>query len=250
MKSIKRSSLIGPTILIVLICVGVWLYTKWDLKQSIESLPKPPSPQTTTRDASATEQATHLQVATENDPTMPSQPGKAVKNTETLNAEQPSDTVAVQEVPADTADPNEGLDMFLGDFTAGAVSFGDWTDNAEEAPYDMEVVKAGFDDYNTYLQSDPEYAYQRLDDAFREQYGDDPDVDILVEMIRHGNEGSMPIDKAIEGAEAMIRLVSKISPPEAIEDIQLFRDMLLESKQMGLEEGVEVEYKGKYHIGE
>ncbi len=243
------TSLIRPTILIVFICMAFWLYTEWDLKRFTESLPKPPSPQTTNREASSTEQAARLPDATETTQTAQTMPSVPEENSESVDAEDSSDTVAVEEPPADTADFDSFFDMFLEDTGTDTISSEDFTDT-EEAPYDMEVVKAGFDDYNAYLQNDPEYAYQRLDDAFREQYGDDPDVDILVEMIKRGNEGPMEMDRAIEGAEAMIRLASKISPPEVIEGLQVFREILMEGKQMALEEGLEVEYGGTYRIGE
>ena len=58
------------------------------------------------------------------------------------------------------------------------------------------------------------------------------------------------MDEAIEGADALIRLVSKISPPEAVEGLQVFREILMEGKQLALEEGLEVGYRGKYQIGE
>ena len=248
MKSRNLTSLIGPAILIVFLCIAFWLYTEWDLKHFRESLPKPPSPQTTNREASPPEAENRLPDATETTQTetgtLPSVPEE---KSESVDAERRSDTVAVEEPSADTADFDSLFDMFLEG--TDTVSSGDWTDT-EETPYDMEIVKAGFDDYNASLQSDPDYAYQRLDDAFREQYGDDPDVDILVEMIRRGNEGPLSMDRAIEGAEAMIRLASKISPPEVIEGLQLFHEMLMESKQMALEEGVEAEYGGTYRIGE
>ena len=250
MKSINLTSLTGTTVLIVLICVGFWLYAEWDLKRFKESLPKSPPLSTQHEDAPA-EQPAPPHKATETTEPMSSVPDAAFENSEPLDAEQPPapDTVAVEETPTDTAGFDGFLDMFFEETATDSVTSEDFTD-AQETPYDMEVVNAGFDDYNAYLQSDPEYAYQRLDDAFREQYGDDPDVDILVEMIRHGNEGSIPMDEAIEGADALIRLVSKISPPEAVEGLQVFREILMEGKQLALEEGLEVEYSGKYQIGE
>ena len=121
-----------------------------------------------------------------------------------------------------------------------------------EVPYDVEVVKAGFADYNAYLETDPERAYQCLDDAFREQYGDDPDVDILVQHIRKCNDGVETVDGAIKNSEAMVRLVSKLpTPPEAIEAINLHLEYLKEMKRKAREAGIdEVEYKSRHTIGQ
>ncbi len=121
----------------------------------------------------------------------------------------------------------------------------------QDVPYDMGVVKAGFEDYNAYLETDPERAYQRLDDAFREQYGDHPDVNILVQHIRDCNDGVATIDDAIENAEAMIRLISKLpTPPEAVEAIKVHLETLKDRKKFAIEQGLELKYKSRPVIGQ
>lgn len=245
MKSMNLQFIFGGLILTVLICTGFWLYTRWDTKRFEESLQIPlgmeaPGEETTARQ---TEHPQEITQTTEN----------AISPTRTRTAEQDtnkSDTAAASESPdvVEAASDGAGMDSFFDQWLEQTT--GDSTDGSEEVPYDMAVVKAGFDDYNAYLQNDPEYAYQRLDDAFREQYGDDPDVDILVETIRRGNNGPTTIDDAIKGMEAMVRLVSKISPPEALESIQDAIEMLTIAKQMAHEDGIDIKYQGKFHIGE
>ena len=127
---------------------------------------------------------------------------------------------------------------------------GDFTDVPQELPYDMEVVKSGFDDYNTFLETDPEYAYQRLSDAFLEQYGDDPDVYRLVEHIKQNNEGTTTFDSAIDFTETTIRLMSKICPPEALESLELHLELLTEHRRLALEQGTNPQYRSNIHVGE
>ena len=117
-------------------------------------------------------------------------------------------------------------------------------------PYDMDVVKAGYEDYNLFLASNPKYAYQRLDDAFREQYGDYSDVDILVENVRRSNNGTVTIDDTIAEAEALLRLMSRVDiHPGNIDVVENRLEHLRESKQLILESGVEVPFRVTYHIG-
>ena len=116
-------------------------------------------------------------------------------------------------------------------------------------PYDMAKVEAGFADYNAYLATDPAYAYQRLDAAWREQFGDFPDVDILVETVRRGNAGTATIDDAIANAEALLRLMPGLVIPEGI---QVVADHLeyLKSRKLALEEGTLDQFNWTPRIGE
>lgn len=250
MKSMNLHVIFGGLILTALICTGFWLYTQWDTKRFEESLQIPsvmeaPGEETTARQ---TEHPQEIAQTTKN--AISSTPIREAKQeTNKPDAATPAESPDVAEAATDSAGMDSFFDQWLEQTT------GDSTDVSQEVPYDMAIVKAGFDDYNAHLQSDPEYAYQRLDDAFREQYGDDPDVDILVETIRRGNNGTTTIDDAIKGMEAMERLVSKISPSEALESIQDAIEMLTiakQMKQMAHEDGIDIEYAGNFnfHIGE
>ncbi len=242
MKSMNLRPIVAGLILTVLICAMFWLYTQWDTKRFKESL-QTPSVMETPRERTTASEVEHSQEIAQ--PTENITTATPMQDTEVETAAAlPLESADVAEAPADGKGTDNFLDQWL------EQSIGNSTDVSEEVPYDIEVVKAGFDDYNAYLQSDPEYAYQRLDDAFREQYGDDPDVDILVENIRRGNNGPTTIDDAIKGMEAMMRLVSKVSPPEALESIQDALEMLTIAKQMAQEDGIDIEYEGNFHIGE
>lgn len=245
MKSMNLHLIFSGLILTVLICTGFWLYTEWDTKRFKESLQIPsvmeaPGEETTARQ---TEHPQEITQTTEN--AISSTPIREAKQeTNKPDAATPSESPDVAEAASDGA----GMDSFFDQWLEQTM--GDSTDVSQEVPFDMAVVKAGFDDYHAHLQNDPEYAYQRLDDAFREQYGDDPDVDILVDTIRRGNSGPMTIDDAIKWMETMMRLVSKISPPEALVSIQDALEMLTIAKQMAQEDGIDIEYQGNFHIGE
>ena len=245
MKSMNLHVIFGGLILTVLICTGFWLYTQWDTKRFEESL-QTPSVMEAPREETTTGQTEHPQeiAQTTENAISPTLMRDAEKEANKPDAAAPAESADVAGAATDSAGMDSFFDQWLEQTT------GDSTDGSEEVPYDMAVVKAGFDDYNAYLQNDPEYAYQRLDDAFREQYGDRPDVDILVETIRRGNNGPTTIDDAIKGMEAMVRLVSKISPPEALESIQDAIEMLTIAKQIAHEDGIDIEYEGNFHIGE
>ena len=247
MKSMNLRVIVGGLILTVLIFAGFWLYIQWDTKRFEESLQTPPVMEAPGEKAPArqTEHSQEIIQTTEN-AISPTSMRAAEKETNKPGAATPSESADVVEAASDGADIDSFFDQWL------PQTIRDSTDVSKEAPYDMAIVKAGFDDYNAHLQSNPEYAYQRLDDAFREQYGDDPDVDILVETIRRGNNGPTTIDDAIKGMEAMMRLMSGdgISPPEALEDIQDALEMLTIAKQIAQEDGIEIKYEGTFHIGE
>lgn len=235
--------------LTALVCVGIWLYVESDIKQFKTSLTEVPTRQTESHIPSAVmhgENETSVPVVTV--------PSKHDSGTNTLSpgAAERTPPVAVQDVRASEVDLDSFLDDFYEELQTDTIPSEDTPDVSKEGPYDEALVTAGFDDYNAYLQSDPEYAYQRLDEAFREQYGDDPDVGIIVETVRRSNESSVTIDDAIYHTEAMIRLVSKISPPEAVAVITDHLEYLTESKQLALEsgDGVEPQFNFRFHVGE
>ena len=244
---------IGTAIgLTVFICAVFWLYTQWDLKKFKESLPRAPSVQSAKSETAPAQQEGFPQEATE--PSFPV-PDTLLETSTPITAEQSFGAMSVKEVPpTDDLTLESFFDTFLEETEADAITSGDFTDVSQEAPYDVALVKKGFDDYNAYLKIDPEYAYHRLDAALREQYSDDPDVDIIVETVRRSNEGALTIDAAIHHAEAMIRLVSEdgISPPEAVAVIADNLEYLREVKQLALESGEDTVhlFNFRFHFGE
>ncbi len=241
MKSIGLNPLIGVMFLIILICAGIWLYTEWDLKRFDESLPELPTVKVS-QEGSLRPQAALPQGATEGSEDAkghPSRPEPEAERVEPQNVDSP-ESVTVDETQYSY---ETSFDTASGEYDDGteadSLASGDATDVPQEEPYDIEIVEAGFDDYNAFLATDPAYAYQRLDDALREQYGDDPDVDILVEHTRRCNEGTTTLDSIIENNEAQLRLLVKNNYPgqqELQDSLEVHREM----KQMSLEAGREI----------
>lgn len=232
---------LNPKFIIVSVIVGIGViyigfsfYMKWDVKQFIESLPTPLDGETPRQEDNKS-QTELLEKNTFPEEVIPEEieerPTKPIESNTYVPQFEPSDQKNNTAVNAETNTP------------------GNFTDVSDQFPYNMQIVKAGFEDYNTYLNTDPEYAYQRLDDAFREQFGDDPDVDILVESIRHYNKGPVPVSMAIRFMEAELRLISKFNFPEPIEQLKNSLELLHEYKQYGLESGEEMLYQSKSYIG-
>ena len=251
MKLMNLKTIAVPLILTVLISAAFWLYIQWDTQRFLESLPNPPPAVETPRETVATTRPVEIRQEVHQNAEM----GGAVLDTEletseSIATEQHLDTAVVEEVSTGATDLDSFFDMFLEETAANAVTSGDFTDVSQEVPYDMEVVKSGFDDYNDFLETDPEYAYERLSDAFSEQYGDDPDVYKLVEHIKQNNEGTTTFDSAIDFTETVIRLVSKISPPEAVESLEVHLELLKEHQQLALEQGTDPTYRSTIRVGE
>ena len=249
MTSINLKPLVGASTLTVLICIGFWLYIRWDTQRFVESLPKAPVVQTETTETAPAQQAAPPYGATRT--TENAVMEDLVRNTELENLE---DDATEQEVGtsvavgdrADTADLYALFEEFLEETAADAITSGDFTDVAQDAPYDQALVEAAFADYNAYLKTNPEYAYQRLEEAFREQYNDDPDVSGFVEAIRKSSEGPLTINEWVQSTELMMRFLSKISPPEALKRFENRFQTIMEE----LESGTSVIYTVKFIIRE
>ena len=251
MKAMNLKPILTSLLLTVLICGGFWLYTKWDLKRFEESLPKVVAVETL-REGTSAEQAELAEDITDTQAPAVSPPPlfEADTGRSEPDMSESSASAVVENISPPVEDP---LALFL-EFTetdeADGLSSGDSTDVSQDAPYDQEFVAAGFDDYNASLGTNPEYAYQRLDEAFREQYGDDPDVGSLVEYVRLSNEGPVTPDTALAYQEVIRRLVSKVSPPEALESLDTHLDTLIELQQLGFEAGVGITHSVEFVIGE
>ncbi len=253
MRSVSRF-LQGALILTILICVGIYFYIQWDQKKFEESLPKAP-PVASTHEKSLVAQEDIQEIHTET----------TEAGGERINYDVPAPSATS---PPDASDVTEELDptpdtvdLFFEEFlqetdTNASESIG-ISDSVEETtdplnsgdPYDQEVVKIGFEDYNAYLSSDPEYAYQRLDDAFREQYGDSPHVDTLVEGIRKSNDRTLTVDAAIEMTNAVLNLMPPDEPEEVISQLSTRIEFLQELKALE-DEGETIELIYNYRIGD
>lgn len=245
MKLLRQNlSIIGCALLLtVLICAGFLRYAEWELKRFNASLPEVPTVDTPASSEWAQQERTQTAALSVSETSR----GIAESdNTETDAASLVEIAAVTEEPPSEPID--EAHTLFPEETDWDLLESEDFMENEQEVPYDMAKVQAGFDDYNAYLATDPAYAYQRLDEAFREQYGDSPDVNILVETFRRFDDGTATIDDAIDNASAFVRLMHNLVTPEGIqlvapEGIQIVADhleFLLEIKQLALEEGATI----------
>ena len=236
-------------VVVVLLSGGIFLYSQWDLKRFNESLPEVPAMATAEKDSPNAKEGTE-----------PVQVVMHLADTESERRE--TDGVAETEVSSEIPGSDDtGLAEFHDD--DGPALFEELVEESEvdtaseegdvseadRLPYDVEIVKAGFDDYNAYLDTDPAYAYQRLDDAFREQYGDSSDVDVLIGTIQRSNEGTDTIDDAIANAEAFLRLMPPSVPPESVQEVVEQVAYLKELRQLAADEGIEIPFQQTYRFG-
>lgn len=250
MNSADLKRIAGISILVILVCAGLFIYVEWEIKRFDASLPEVPSVDTAPNAASPSESPQQE---------VPQPPAASVSESPLLKAapEGPGTDSArraepfsvVEEPPSEFAENARAL--FLEEIeTVLLEPEEEFTQGQPEVPYDMAKVEAGFADYNAYLATNPAYAYQRLDAAWREQWGDSPDVDILVETVIRGNEGTATIDDAIASTEALLRLMPGLVVPEGIQVVADHLEYLKESKQLALEEGATLQFSYTPRIGE
>ena len=247
MTSINVKPLVGASTLTVLICIGFWLYIRWDTQRFVESLPKALVVQAKTTETTPAQQAASPYGATRT--TENALIEDRVRDTELENLEddameQEVGTAVAIEDSANTADLYTLFEEFLEETAAAPIASGNFTKVVQDPPYDQDLVEAAFADYNAYLETDPEYAYQRLEEAFREQYNDDPDVSGFVEAIRKSGEGSLTIDNWVQSTELMTRFLSKTSPPEVLKRFENHFQTITEK----LESGRGAPYRVKFII--
>ena len=236
-------------VVVVLLSVGIFLYSQWDLKRFNESLPEVPSMATAEKDSPNAEGVTEPVQVVMHLPDTESERRETdgVADTEVSSEISGSDDTVLAEFYDD--DARALFEELVEESEVDTASEEGDVSDADRLPYDVEIVKAGFDDYNAYLNTAPAYAYQRLDDAFREQYGDFPDVDILVETIQRSNEGTGTIDDAIANAEAFLRLAQPSVPPENVQEVVEQVTYLRELRQLAVDEGIEIPFQQTYRFG-
>lgn len=246
MKSRNSLQALGwATVVVLLLSAGIFLYSQWDLKRFQESLPEVPKTDTAAQDTPNAKGVT--------EELADSEPIPVVTHPSDATSDSIADTkvASVEDFPESPSDAPLALFEPLVEEGDGETLLeeGDVAEASDGLSYDVEIVKAGFDDYNAYLDTHPAYAYQRLDDAFREQYGDSADVDILVETVQRSNEGTGTIDDAIANAEAFLRLIPPSVPPENVQEVVEQVAYLKELRQLAADEGIEIPFKQTYRFG-
>ena len=250
MNSADLKRIAGISILVILVCAGIFIYVEWEIKRFDASLPEVPSGDTAPN-AAALSESPQQEVPQPSAASVSESPLlKAAPEGQGTDSARSTETFSVVEEPPSEFAGN-ARDLFLEETeTVPVEPEEEFTQGQPEVPYDMAKVEAGFADYNAYLATNPAYAYQRLDAAWREQFGDFPDVDILVETVRRGNAGTATIDDAIANTEALLRLMPGLVVPEGIQVVADHLEYLKESKQRALEEGVIVIFNWTPRIGE
>jgi len=244
----------GALLLFILICASFFLYAQWELKRFNQSLPEVPTVGTTAPPEQTRQEGTQTAAL----PVSETSRGTAeLDNTQTESDTPGTNAAGLAEIAAVTEElPSAPIDeasyLFLEETSRDLPKPEEFfMETEQEVPYNVAKVQAGFDDYNAYLETDPAYAYQRLDDAFREQYGDSPDVDILVETFSRFNDGTATIDDAIDNASAFVRLMHSVAvPDEGIQIVANHLEFLHEIKQLALEEGATIQLRYIVRSGE
>ena len=238
------------TVVLIFLLTGIFLYTRWEVKQWEEKWGKniatpntQPTKNTQETEARGDTRSTRQELDATHEKTETPPRLTPLENSETLVDGVPENVVPPIDTDLETffAESSEEInDAPVPDLEAAAVE--------AEVQDSTEIAKAGFEDYNTHLSSNPEYAYQRLDAAFRAQYGDSQDVDILIQTIRRSNDGTATLNDAIENTGAFLRLASKISPEEGLEPIREHLETLQELKRNAIEEGTEMPVYHQTHV--
>ncbi len=251
MKFIASNSIFRAAIVTVLICLGFWVYTQWDLNRFEASLGKTPVVQSRPDLQVPSEQVSvPISPATGTVDLLPSVTDIENENLgPTATAPLLAEFTEEGTIDAET-EFEDFLDMFLEETAMLGVTSGDFMDPIADGPYDQAFVNTGFQDYKASLEIAPEYAYQRLEEALREQLNDDPEVSRLVDTIRKSNEGTLNLNEGIQSTALMMRLVSKVSPPEALAGFENHFQTLRELQALEFESGSHVIYDVKFVIGE
>lgn len=209
-------------ILVIFFCVGIFFFTRWENQHFVEKLPELPKFEDLTTQVEERKlklkqgPAQILSVSTvepevvENLPITPEIPdieteGQAFQETDTAEFDVELDSLSLSTIELPEAlleSPVEGIDWIK--------------------------IKAASQDYNDFLETDPDYAYDRLTDRFKEMFGDRPEIETLVENIKRSNEGTLTLDDAIAMAEVSISLLPA-DETEAIrqlsENLEVFREI-------------------------
>ena len=233
--------LIGSAfIFTILICTGIYFYTEWDLKRFVKELGEVPTfnlhPNIPSDKAlHIPEHSWHTDLSVTTIETEDFQDNSITSET--------SETITERSASDPKTDPHRSEALIL----YQSNSLEEVSSELIEL-YEVKEIEEGFNDYNAFLTTNPEYAYERLADALREQYGDYPEIDIIVENVRRANNGTLTIDDAIAMREANLR----ITPPDATIEIQTLSDniaLLYDIKAL-IAEGEPVEIEFNISFGE
>lgn len=229
-------------ILTVLLCAGIFFYTRWDYQRFVAELPKAPQ-----FDVSLEPVQQRMLISKER--------GEQEMLPEILDLQPLEGQSITPDVPdieieevlfEDESIPED--DSAMEELSLSTVEFPETFPDAPVEGIEFAETKAAWQDYNAFLAARPDYAYERLDEGFREMYGDRPEVDTIVEVIRKANAGALTVDDAID----MMTATLKIMPPdqtEVIEQLTAQLEMFRELKELQAD-GEDVKVNFNFKIGE
>ena len=198
------------SILTLLICAGIFFYVRWDNQRFIAELPKAPefdiSPEPMQQRDLIPKERWEQEFPSV---TVDSQPVEGQR----LSTDVPD--IQIEEAFFEDAYIPK-YDLAMEDLSLSTVEFPDTIPNTPVEGSEFPEAKAAWQDYNHFLTTRPDYAYDRLYDGFREMFGDRPEVDTIVEVIRKANAGALTVDDAID----MVTATINVMPPDAIEEIE------------------------------
>lgn len=210
------------TILIISSCVGVFFYTRWENQRFVAEFPKPPNfkdPSTPSEQRELKREEYPVQM-----------PSTGIVEPEVLENIPITPEIPTVEIEGQTFQETDSSEFEL-ELAPLSLSTIELPEALPESPIEginWVKVKAASQDYNNFLETDPDYAYERLTDRFKEMHGDRPEIKILVENIRRSNEGSLTLDNAIAMIEASISLLTAGETEtlrEMSENLEAFREL-------------------------
>ena len=198
------------SILTLLICAGIFFYVRWDNQRFIAELPKAPefdiSPEPMQQRDLIPKERWEQEFPSV---TVDSQPVEGQR----LSTDVPD--IQIEEAFFEDAYIPK-YDLAMEDLSLSTVEFPETFSDTPVEEFEFTKTKAAWQDYNDFLSTHSDYAYERLGDGFREMFGDRPEVDTIVEVIRKANAGALTVDDAID----MVTATINVMPPDAIEEIE------------------------------
>ena len=213
------------SILTILICAGIFFYVRWDNQRFIAELPKAPefdiSPEPMQQRDLIPKERWEQEFPSV---TVDSQPVEGQR----LSTDVPD--IQIEEAFFEDAYIPK-YDLAMEDLSLSTVEFPDTFPNTPVEGSEFPEAKAAWQDYNHFLTTHSDYAYERLGDGFREMFGDRPEVDTIVEVIRKANAGALTVDDAIDMITATLS-VTPLEETDAIDQLAAQLEMFQELKKL------------------
>ena len=213
------------SILTLLICAGIFFYVRWDNQRFIAELPKAPqfnlSPEPVQQRALISKERWEQEISSITADVQPLEGQSLTPEIPDINRE----AVLFEEayIPED--------DLTTTDLSLSMVEFPETFSDTPVEEFEFTKTKAAWQDYNDFLSTHPDYAYERLGDGFREMFGDRPEVDTIVRGIRKANAGTLTVDDAIDMITATLS-VTPLEETDAIDQLAAQLEMFQELKKL------------------